>query len=572
MGRTFLTVGFSTRDDYHGAWMTVEGLLAYHDEWVDEIVVVDNSPQGSKHAEGKDSLSAHLKGLPKVRYVRAVGPESSCLYKERMFQEASGEFVMCCDSHVLFERGSLEALVGYWRANPDSRNIVTGPCLAKVGRVLGTNQALYESEGYKLPDNAEVVNGSIWRNGAAGIWMKDERGLDPANPPFVIQQQGTGCFSMRRAAWVGFHPSFTGHGGNETYLFEKVRQRGGQAVCIPALRWVHRFGRPDGIPYHVNWQERVQNYLTGFRELRRFDLVEAAEQHFARVCPQNLSKAQKEPDLETSLRADWLSVGGDSGGSIPPALFREIKQRVRHGMRTLELGSGLSTLLFDKLGAHHTAIESSPQWAAKIEDRLGANTQLVLAPLVEDRYQWSPPSGELFDLVLVDGPSNTQGGDKRDGCLELLDGLLSPNAVILLDDTHRAGEQALSRRLEERFGLKARRLIDSRRSFDVLSQSQTSAAVSEGPGTELKKLFALLGIKDRPGCGCADMMRQMNEWGVEGCQIHRSEILAWLAKNAKKYGWRDRVRAALRVRSIGVEINVRAPMTSLFEEALRRSA
>jgi hypothetical protein len=33
------------------------------------------------------------------------------------------------------------------------------------------------------------------------------------------------------------------------------------------LGWVHRFNRPMGVTYRLNWEDRVFNYLCGFREL-----------------------------------------------------------------------------------------------------------------------------------------------------------------------------------------------------------------------------------------------------------------------------------------------------------------
>ncbi len=72
---------------------------------------------------------------------------------------------------------------------------------------------------------------------------------------------------MRRAAWPGFNPQFRGFGGEEGYIHEKFRQHGGRTLCLPFLRWVHRFDRPMGIPYNNVWEDRVRNYVIGFREL-----------------------------------------------------------------------------------------------------------------------------------------------------------------------------------------------------------------------------------------------------------------------------------------------------------------
>jgi hypothetical protein len=100
-----------------------------------------------------------------------------------------------------------------------------------------------------------------------GAWHLDERGVDPDAPAFEIPMQGMGLFACRRAAWPGLNPDFRGFGGEEGYIHEKFRQRGGKTLCLPFLRWVHRFKRPMGLPYTNTWEDRVRNYTIGFREL-----------------------------------------------------------------------------------------------------------------------------------------------------------------------------------------------------------------------------------------------------------------------------------------------------------------
>lgn len=111
-----------------------------------------------------------------------------------------------------------------------------------------------------------------------GYWGTDERGKDPDAQPFDIPMQGLGLFSCRRAAWPGFNSRFRGFGGEEGYIHEKFRQNGGRTLCLPFLRWMHRFGRPMGVPYPNRWEDRVRNYMIGFRELGL--QTAELEQHF----------------------------------------------------------------------------------------------------------------------------------------------------------------------------------------------------------------------------------------------------------------------------------------------------
>src|SRR5262245_25987375 len=47
-----------------------------------------------------------------------------------------------------------------------------------------------------------------------------------------------------------------------------------------------------------------------------------------------------------------------------------------------------------------------------------------------------------------------------------------------------------------------------------------------GPGTELKKLLASLGLKPG-GCECNSRAAAMDQWGVEGCRNREWQILEW---------------------------------------------
>jgi hypothetical protein len=100
-----------------------------------------------------------------------------------------------------------------------------------------------------------------------GRWTLDERLRDASGDAFEIPMCGLGLFACRRDRWPGLHPHLRGFGGEEGYLHEKFRRRGGRTVCLPAAGWVHRFARPTGLPYVATWDDRIRNYLIGWREL-----------------------------------------------------------------------------------------------------------------------------------------------------------------------------------------------------------------------------------------------------------------------------------------------------------------
>lgn len=70
-----------------------------------------------------------------------------------------------------------------------------------------------------------------------------------------------------------------------------------------------------------------------------------------------------------------------------------------------------------------------------------------------------------------------------------------------------------------------------------------------GPGTELKKTLARMGITSAESCPCNAHARQMDAWGEAECENRMDEILEWLRLQAESRGLPFiRAAAALLVR------------------------
>jgi predicted O-methyltransferase YrrM len=68
-----------------------------------------------------------------------------------------------------------------------------------------------------------------------------------------------------------------------------------------------------------------------------------------------------------------------------------------------------------------------------------------------------------IDLLLVDGPPGSLGETARYPALHVLESRLAPNAVVILDDADRPGEQGIARRwITDVAGLRREREIFSR--------------------------------------------------------------------------------------------------------------
>jgi hypothetical protein len=236
-----LTIGMPTYDDFDGVYFTVQALRLYHDLEDVELLVVDNY--------GCSQTEDFVRGWAHARYILAKDVVGTAVPKDLVFRKANGAAVLCCDSHVLFAKGAIARLKRFYREHPDCDDLLQGPLVYDDGELMSTHFD------------------PVWREQMWGIWATDQRGYDRDGEPFEIPMQGLGVFSCRAEAWPGFHPGFRGFGGEEGYLHEKFRRAGRRCLCLPWLRWMHRFGRPRGVPYPLTVEDKLRNYLLGHAEL-----------------------------------------------------------------------------------------------------------------------------------------------------------------------------------------------------------------------------------------------------------------------------------------------------------------
>jgi len=242
-----LTIGMPTYDDYHGVYFSIQALRMYHPEIMDEtnIIIIDNNPK-SKHGKDLKKFAGSSKDIKYIPFTAQTGPANS---KNQVFKQAQTPYVLCMDGHVFFEAGSLRKLLEYYSYHPNTGNLLQGPLVYDDLKNISTH---FEPK---------------WRGQMFGTWATDDRGRDKSGTPFEIQMTGCGVFSCRKDKWLGFNDKFHGFGGEEGYIQEKFRQAGYKTLCLPFLRWVHRFGRPDGPKYPLTLYNKIKNYFIGHQEL-----------------------------------------------------------------------------------------------------------------------------------------------------------------------------------------------------------------------------------------------------------------------------------------------------------------
>jgi glycosyltransferase involved in cell wall biosynthesis len=239
--RPELTIGMATFKDFDGVYFSIQALRMFHDIENVEFLVVDNY--------GCKTTKEFVEGWSGGRYIEAKDKIGTAAPRNLVMEEARGEAVVCMDCHVFFVPGVIEKLKKYYGDNPRSYDLLQGPLV-------------YDD----LKSVATHFN-PIWNSQMWGVWGSDPRGVETTGQPFDIPMQGLGVFSCRKDAWLGFNSRFKGFGGEEGYIHEKFRQAGRRTLCLPWFRWLHRFGRPTGVPFPLIVEDKFRNYLIGHDEL-----------------------------------------------------------------------------------------------------------------------------------------------------------------------------------------------------------------------------------------------------------------------------------------------------------------
>lgn len=319
-----LTIGMSAYGDFPGVYMTIQALKLYHMEFLrhTQLVVVDNDPDPRDGTDSKaiKNFVEHMSDTTfggGRKYIALENIKGTTVPRQLVFDNADGQFVMVIDSHVMLLQNALRELFTYIYQHPQSDDILCGPLHNDRLFLLGTHfnyiwraemwgrwgqayhcpdcQRLFscndEPPGEKVtyldlmeqisnsPSNAVPIVGcqgcghifpiELPWPGHEGTLVK--MGYIPAggqkDKPFEIPAMGLGLFCCRKEAWHGWGYDHRGFGGEECCIHDIHRKEmGGKTICIPQLRWIHRFAhtRPK---YPLNTWNKVRNYILWFKRL-----------------------------------------------------------------------------------------------------------------------------------------------------------------------------------------------------------------------------------------------------------------------------------------------------------------
>jgi hypothetical protein len=317
----------ATNNDFDGVFFTVQALRMYHADVMreSELVIVNNgdpdSPASKElratagwwYGQTREAKTREGAGAPHTlghfQYHELKYPKGTAAPRDMVFRVAQGEFVLCMDCHVLLWEGSLNRLLrGYPNYGDD---LITGP-LTYYGletfsthfddvwrdQMWGTWNVAWECpdcgmlfSSLQRPEGKMVLTQLMSKHPMASFnrcrcgrmlpsnidWARHEDALkraglkcvaeDMDHQPIEIPAQGLGLFGARRDSWLGFNDKFRGFGGEEWYIHEKYRRAGRRCLCLPYLRWMHRFGYVGTPPYAPRLWDKARNYWIGHHEL-----------------------------------------------------------------------------------------------------------------------------------------------------------------------------------------------------------------------------------------------------------------------------------------------------------------
>lgn len=591
---TLLTIGFAHHMDFYGAWAMTDHMLSILSKDLrmqTEFLAIDNSPNSSHGADLKGYFEQLHNACASAKYIPFDEQHGTTQPREQVFRLGTGKYRFCFDCHIGVDVNAMEKTIDWLESHPECNDLIQGP-------VLASNRDVYATHFQ------DIWNDEMW-----GIWGKDDRGLNPDSPPFEIGAMGLGLFGCRADAWPGFNPHFRGFGGEEWYIHEKFRQAGKKCLCLPWLRWSHRFARPDGIGYTLTIDHKVRNYILGHQELGLS--LHRPYEHFV--------KSGKYPD------AKWKQILVDPIANVPamvgpPATIRRQNEAPRINVMAQKQDNtpvvGLSDLFYyhknkerdlNKHAEHLRVLANAHksiigfvkrcEWniflaagrpkKMKIYQREASDVLNSTFRAVVDHNQ-SAPKDQFMDYSVVLGGT----ADSRD--VDSLSVEPEECELLILDTIHSADQlraelaihaPKVSKRILIRstgaFGLRAesppsppnsdgpfialREFLEQHEEWYVWfhtneqygytiisrvpgeepTQPYMLWPLEYGPGTELKKILSSVGINASANCGCNVMVQNMDNMGPQKCYENLDTIVAEMKQKQDQWGWKDKWNAAI---------------------------
>lgn len=311
-----ITIGMAHHTDFHGAYFSIQDIIKElkfnkREDLLDrlEFLIIENSKE-NQHAKAIKGFKGSTGLGDRFRVIDLSESHGTSITRNRIIEEANTEFVLVMDCHVFLcpVVETIEKLFNFIDEYPNTKNLYQGPLVYDNmvnlsthfndewgGQMWGRWGSAWSCKCRKT--NFSVVNN---QNNCRFVNLVDQTQLKECNycytifpenlpfarhepvlenqkmmalgysneeEPFEIFSQGLGSFFTAKQHWLGFNEHCRGFGGEECYIHEKYRKNGRRTMCLPFLKWLHRFARPDGVQYELTLDNKVRNYILEFTEL-----------------------------------------------------------------------------------------------------------------------------------------------------------------------------------------------------------------------------------------------------------------------------------------------------------------
>lgn len=121
---------------------------------------------------------------------------------------------------------------------------------------------------------------------------------------------------------------------------------------------------------------------------------------------------------------------------------------------------------------------------------------------------------------------------------------------------------------------KCKEEVQSRYADPSMRKQRCGGRVKQkGPGTELRRVFHVLGIKPSKRCKCKQFAAELDKLGVDGCRLQRIEIAGRLEAKSAEFGLDAFLTAGVRAFRTGLafKLNWSTPFLSLVDLAIERA-
>jgi hypothetical protein len=628
--RPRITIGMAVSNDFEGLWATVQS-ACLHNEWDDpndlQIVIVDNSPAESdcsKLISDFIGWGGHKEGrTSNIKYIRIADIPSTTIPREIAIKEADAPFVCIVDCHVLLPINGFKKLLNWFESNPEFNGLLHGPILYdnlhKIdtafadqfrGGMWGTwsntwycpNKDLYfciepeevtDENRPRQPNKdglcsfrdvitlEEIFIESNIKYAGHEKTLKGlgyvEAGRLNDGTPFGIPGQGMGLFATVKKHWMGFDTRCKGFGGEELNIHTKYREADREVLCLPFLKWNHRFGRQGGAPYPNTNIAKVRNYVLWadshkdkqkqlnriYKHFVKSGMVSVEQWNNLLLDPANYPidltpPSQKNKNEIEALDKLFLRVSENDPDMkgyaeivrdiVSNSSIKNVTAIVKRCSWEPVLAAGFPQQLNVYQYQENHYIKETHE-AHKLQDNKNGRvlTSYSTHKITNPAYEVNSIPGDIlfidhineseyiyktleskFDKYKLIAVRGTQTfGEKAEGVegLGLWDGMKKflsnhPEWFVSKHWSHNYGMTLLSRLSEMR---PQKRAEPWPKGF--------------GPGTELKAILMSVGIQQKENCGCRAMLLEMDNLGPEGCLKDFDRIVNTIKERAESWGW-----------------------------------